>query len=143
MIRLIFHIILLGILAAFVAINMPYTTTINLFGYMLEDVSSVAVVLVSLVIGVLYSFVYYVLSYFRKSGIKRAKKRQEVTKDREKELKEKQKQLESHPAESSAATTQPGGAAAGEGQGEEPLDQAEAAGKKKKGGLFGKRRNKG
>ncbi|MFO7848548.1 MAG: hypothetical protein R6V67_01190, partial [Spirochaetia bacterium] len=90
MLRLILHIVILAVLAVFVAMNVPYKTSINLFGYMFEDISTVAVVLISLIAGVVYSFIYYILSYFRKTGIKRAKRREEKTKDKQKELKEKE-----------------------------------------------------
>ncbi len=98
MMRLIFHLVLLAVVAIFVALNVSYTTSINLFGYMIEHISTVAVVLISLIAGVLYSFIYYALSYIRKSGIQRQKRREEKTKDREKELKEREKQLDSAPA---------------------------------------------
>ncbi|MFW6343435.1 MAG: DUF1049 domain-containing protein [Sediminispirochaetaceae bacterium] len=104
MLRLILHIVLLAVLAVFVAMNVPYKTSINLFGYMFEDISTVAVVLISLIAGVVYSFIYYILSYFRKSGIKRAKKRAEKTKDRQKELKEKENLLKTQTQENGKGT---------------------------------------
>jgi uncharacterized membrane protein len=94
MMRLLFHLILLAVVAIFVALNVSYTTSINLFGYRIAHISTVAVVLISLIAGVLYSFIYYALSYIRKSGVQRAKRREEKTKDREKELKEREKLIE-------------------------------------------------
>jgi cell shape-determining protein MreC len=144
MIRLLLHIAVLAAVAVFVALNVSYTTTINLFGYMLEDVSTVAVVLISLIAGVLYSFIYYVMSYIRKNGLRRAKKRAEKTKDRERELKEKEDLLKksssgSVPAIEDGSGQTDHGAPAADAPEAEPRG-ASGSGEKK--GLF-KRRKKG
>lgn len=93
MIRLVIHILLLAIVVVFVALNVGYTTSINLFGYMFADISTVAVTLVAFILGIIYSFFYYVLNYFNKSGKKKARERSKQTKDKEKELKEKEADL--------------------------------------------------
>lgn len=168
MIRLVFHIILLAVVAVFVALNVPYTTTIDLFGYLIEDVSTVAVVLVSLIAGVVYSFIYYVLNLLRKTGVRRAKKKQQEVKEKEKllagESKKKGKKGQSQtPAGSTgqaASTTASSAAieapAGSEPDGSSPMEQTtadagdaayqDASGKeksgKKKGGLFSKKKKK-
>lgn len=91
MFRLIIHIILLAVVVVFVALNVPYTTSVNLFTYMFEDVSTVAVVLVSFIVGIIYSFLIYLQNYFHQSGKKRQKERRDQTKIKEKELKTKEK----------------------------------------------------
>ena len=93
MIRLVIHILLLAIVVVFVALNVGYTTSINLFGYMFTDISTVAVTLVAFILGIIYSFFYYVLNYFNKSGKKKARERSKQAKDKEKELKEKEAEL--------------------------------------------------
>ena len=93
MIRLVIHIILLAIVVAFVALNVGYTTSINLFGYMFADISTVAVTLVAFIVGIIYSFFYYVLNFFYKSGKKKSRERSKKAKDKEKELKEKEDEL--------------------------------------------------
>jgi len=93
MIRLVIHIILLAIVVAFVALNVGYTTSINLFGYMFTDISTVAVTLVAFIVGIIYSFFYYVLNYFNKSGKQRVRERSKKAKDKEKALKEKEEEL--------------------------------------------------
>lgn len=95
MIRLVIHILLLAIVVVFVALNVGYTTSINLFGYMFEDISTVAVSLIAFIVGIIYSFFYYILNYFNKSGKKKARERTKQTKDKEKELKEKEAELKS------------------------------------------------
>ena len=93
MIRLVIHIILLAIVVAFVALNVGYSTSINLFGYMFSDISTVAVTLVAFIVGIIYSFFYYVLSYFNKSGKQKVRERSKKAKDKEKALKEKEEEL--------------------------------------------------
>jgi uncharacterized integral membrane protein len=93
MIRLVFHIILLGIIAAFVALNVQHTTTINLFSLTYSGVSTATVVLLAFIAGILYSFILYLLHHFRNSGRKKMKERQAQTKSREKELKAKESEL--------------------------------------------------
>ena len=164
MIRLIFHIILLAVLAVFVALNVSYTTTIDLFGYLIEDISTVAVVLVSLIAGVLYSFIYYVLNLLRKSGIRRAKKKQKEVKEKEKlldhESKKKGKGDAASAAEHHAVSSAEGEAAALEAPNssgptaEDGADVSEMTEKElssetdskgkpaKKGGLFSRKKKK-
>ncbi|WP_020614407.1 lipopolysaccharide assembly protein LapA domain-containing protein [Sediminispirochaeta bajacaliforniensis] len=84
MISLIIDILLLIVLAVFVALNVPYTTDVNLFGHVTQGVSSVAVILISIVVGVLFSFFFYLGESMRKS-------RKTKEKRRLKELKEKEK----------------------------------------------------
>jgi uncharacterized integral membrane protein len=93
MIRLIFHIILLGIVAAFVALNVSHTTTVNLFSLQYSNVSTATVVLLAFIAGILYSFILYLLHYFRNSGRKKMKERQQQAKSKEKELKAKESEL--------------------------------------------------
>jgi phosphotransferase system glucose/maltose/N-acetylglucosamine-specific IIC component len=111
MIRLVIHVLLLAIVVVFVALNVGYTTSINLFGYMFTDISTVAVTLIAFIVGIIYSFFYYVLNYFYKSGKKKARERSKQSKDKEKELKEKESELKdtakrSKELPSPAATTQ-------------------------------------
>jgi len=97
MFRIIIHIILLAVVVAFVALNVSYTTSVNFFTYMFEDVSTVAVVLVAFILGIIYSFLIYVQNYFYQSGRKREKERRDKTKTKEKELKTKEKKITAQP----------------------------------------------
>jgi uncharacterized integral membrane protein len=98
-VRLILNILLLVVLVVFIAINMAYRTTVNFFGLMLEDVSVVAVVLVSIVFGIVYSFVTYLINFFVRKRRARLNRRREQTKEKERELKEKEKELALPPSE--------------------------------------------
>lgn len=94
MLRLILNIVLLIILVVFIAINMAYRTSINFFGLVLEDISVVAVVLVSIVFGIIYSFVTYLINYFLRKGRERLRKNREQTKQKERELKERERSID-------------------------------------------------
>ncbi len=93
MLRLIINITTLIILAIFIAINVSYETSINLFGFKYDNISTVAVIIVSLVSGVLYSFVYYLLTYISKSEKLKIRKKGKQAKLKEKELKTKEKNI--------------------------------------------------
>ncbi len=105
MFRIIIHIILLAVVVVFVALNVPYTTSVNLFTYLFEDISTVAVVLVSFIVGIIYSFLIYLQNYFYQSGKKRQKERRDQTRIKEKELKTKEKKIAAPVADSSRAKT--------------------------------------
>jgi uncharacterized integral membrane protein len=86
MIGLVINVLLLLMLAVFVALNVPYSTSVNLFGYIVEQISSVAVILVSFVFGVLFSFFFYLAETMRRSRRLKQKKKSKELKEREKEL---------------------------------------------------------
>ncbi len=94
MIRLIINILTLVVLAVFVAMNVAYKTSINLFGYKYDDISTVAVILIALVAGVLYSFLFYLLTFINKSEKLKIRNKHKNTKLKEKELKDKEKHLD-------------------------------------------------
>jgi len=93
MIRLIINIATLIILAIFIAMNVSYETSINLFGFKYDNISTVAVIIVSIVSGVLYSFVYYLLTFISKSEKLKMRNKGKQAKLKEKELKTKEKNI--------------------------------------------------
>ena len=95
MVRLIFSIIFLIILAVFIAFNAGFTTDVNLFGYKLEGIPMVAVVLLTLVAGVLYSFGLYLIAYFSKRSATKEKERKRKNIEKAKDLKT-QEQTDGH-----------------------------------------------
>ncbi len=94
MIRLILNILTLVILAVFIAMNVSYETSINLFGFKYDNISTVAVIIIALVSGVLYSFVYYLLTYISKSEKLKIRTKNKQAKLKEKELKDKEKNMD-------------------------------------------------
>jgi uncharacterized integral membrane protein len=94
MARIVLSIILLLVLVAIVAFNASYTSDVNLFGYKMTDVPTVAIFMASLVLGVLYSFLLYVMSYFARRKTARLTKQRKIVKDREKKLAARRNELE-------------------------------------------------
>lgn len=93
MIRLIINIATLIVLAIFIAMNVSYETSINLFGFKYDNISTVAVIIISLVSGVLYSFIYYLLTYISKSEKLKTRTLHKQSRLKEKELKNKEKNI--------------------------------------------------
>jgi uncharacterized integral membrane protein len=94
MVRIILSIIFIVIIVLFVSFNVRNTTSIGMFGRSFDEVSVVSVALISFVIGILYSFIFYVASYFSKIRKGRLKAHEQQTKIKGKEIKEKEKQLD-------------------------------------------------
>ena len=94
MIRLIANIVFFVVLAVFVAMNTKFTTQVNLFGFKMEDVSSVAIILIAMAVGVVYSFSFYLTNYFVKRSKTRQKGRKMLNTQKSKELNEREKLLE-------------------------------------------------
>ena len=93
MVRLVFSIVFLIILAVFIAFNAQFSTDVNLFGYKLEAVPTVAVVLLTLVTGVLYSFGLYLIAYFSKRRSQKEKNKKRKNEEKEKALKTQEKEI--------------------------------------------------
>lgn len=94
MVRLIVHILLLVVLAVFIGYNIPYRTTVNLFGMKVEEVSVIVVILLSIVAGVVYSFLTYFLHYLARLRRGRQKERAFQTKQKERELRERERDID-------------------------------------------------
>ena len=94
MIRLIFNVIFLIVIAIFIAWNIPYATTINLFGRVLEEVSIIVVIILSLVAGVLYSLIFYLISHVSSIDRERLRERLVITKQKEKDLDNREKYIQ-------------------------------------------------
>jgi uncharacterized integral membrane protein len=94
MARIILSIIFIIVIVLFVSFNVRNTTSLSLFGKPIEDVSVVSVALISFVVGILYSFVFYAASYFSKQRRGRIKAQEQLTRIKGKEIKEREKKLE-------------------------------------------------
>lgn len=106
--RLILSVVMLALLAVVVAYNASSETAIALPGVQLENVSVVALALLSFVFGVVYSFLLYLFARLDRRRKERLKKmdrkladkkgvledREDELKDREGELKSREKQVE-------------------------------------------------
>ncbi len=87
MIRLVVHIVLLIILAVFISFNAPYRTSVNLFGLkQVDNISVIVVILLSVVLGVLYSFFVYLSSAVVRARRGRMLEREVLTRQQAQEL---------------------------------------------------------
>ena len=125
MVRLIINIVFLVILAVFIALNAPYKTSVNIFGFKVEDVSVVAVIIVTLVIGVVYSFFFYASNYLVKMRKQKLKARDQSSKELARELQGKEEDRKAAEAETDAGKADDRGTAAqksrsGKGSGKLP-----------------------
>ena len=93
MFRLVLSIVLLAILAVFIAFNAKFKTDINFFGYMMDDIAVVSVVLLTLAAGVMYSFGLYLVAHFSKRRLKKGKLLHKQYREKEKALQEQAKAL--------------------------------------------------
>ncbi len=94
MIRLVVHILLLIVLAIFISFNVSNQTTINLFGRQFEGVSVIVVVLLSVVLGILYSFLIYLTGAVVRARRGRERDRAILTRQKEQELLEREQGLD-------------------------------------------------
>ncbi|MFP4614133.1 MAG: hypothetical protein ACLFM5_12130, partial [Spirochaetaceae bacterium] len=156
--RIIFSAVLLIVLAVLVVLNLESTTSVNLFGRQLEDISVVAIGLVSFVAGVVYSFIIYVGNYLARARRDRLSRRERTVKEKEKAGKAEKKQARKVIAASGEAAgevmtnTAAGGqgvaAGTSDARGEHAAHGTGAGGgdtdssKKKSGGLFGRKKRK-
>ena len=112
------------------------TTDVSLFGYKLSAIPTVAVVLLTLVAGVLYSFGLYLIAYFSKRRANKEKELKRKNTERAKELKSQEEELEA--AKASLPPAKGSNAAA-------PGGRVIAQTKKKKGGglsIFGRKKRR-
>ena len=98
--RIIFSILSLIALAVIIVMNVGAQSDFNLLGWQLEAVPVTAIAIASFVLGVLYSFIFYLASYLAKGRRERlAAKRQKLKtqeqqiKTRDADFKQREKQV--------------------------------------------------
>lgn len=99
--RIIFSIISLVVLAVILVMNAGTTAAFNLFGRQFENVPVVVIAILSFVLGSIYSFVFYISSYFarvRREKLamqkERLKSQEQSMKSKDETLKAREKQME-------------------------------------------------
>jgi uncharacterized integral membrane protein len=90
-VRLIVTLILLVILAVFIGLNIPYRTTVDIFGWRLEDAPSIIVIFASLALGIVLSLAVYVSANLAKRRTKSLRARVTAAQERELELAKREK----------------------------------------------------
>ena len=93
MARIIFSIIFLVALAILIVMNVGSSTSVNVFGWKVEELSVTVVAIVSFVAGVIYSFVFYLISYLERGRKDRLAKRKQKLKNQELELKTREQEV--------------------------------------------------
>jgi len=94
MVRLIISVVIIVVLAVLLAFNATFMTPVNLFGYRIESVPTIAVAIAGFVLGLLYSFVLYLMRFLAKRRSTSIRSKDRDVREREQELKEKEKHLE-------------------------------------------------
>jgi uncharacterized integral membrane protein len=89
MIRIILSIVSLLVLSFIIVLNIQYKTSFSLFFRVYEDIPVVVIAFLSFVLGIIYSFGYYVYGRIRKAGSEKIRRKKEELKVKEKELKGK------------------------------------------------------
>ena len=137
MARLIVNIFFLVVLAVFIAMNVTNVTAINLFGKVIPEISVVAVILLSIVLGVIYSFLFYLTNYLHRIRKERIREQETSSREKEKELKKREKDMDKVLKEKTAPEQEPAFFP-------DPLEgsgQSQLSGQKKKAGIFGRKKN--
>lgn len=111
--RIIFSIISLVVLAIIMVMNAGTTAAFNLFGWQFENVPVVVIAILAFVVGSLYSFVFYITSYFARARREklamqkeRLKNQEQSMKTKDETLKAREKQMEALASAASQAPRQ-------------------------------------
>ncbi len=94
MARLIITLGLLVILALFIGLNFSYRTTVNVFGWKLQDAPSIIVILASFIAGILLSLSLYFLRFLSKRSRRRLQERIDAARKKEEELAGRERTLQ-------------------------------------------------
>ncbi len=93
MARIIFSVIFLVALVILIVMNVGASTSVNIFGWKIDELSVTVVGLVSFVAGVIYSFIFYLMSYLERGRRDRLAKRKKKLKDQAAELKTREREM--------------------------------------------------
>ena len=93
MFRIIVTVIFLIAITILIVMNVGSTSDVNVFGWKLEQLSVAVVAIVSFVAGVIYSFVFYLISYLERGRRERLAKRKKKLKDQATDLKNREQEV--------------------------------------------------
>jgi uncharacterized integral membrane protein len=93
MARIIITVIFLIAIAILIILNIGSGAPVNLFGWKVEEMPVSVVAIISFVAGVLYSFIFYLMSYIERGRRDRLAKRKMRLRNQEAELKTRQQEV--------------------------------------------------
>lgn len=137
--RIIFSILSLVALAVVIVMNAGASTDFNLLGWQIESVPVTVIAIGSFVLGVLYSFLFYVANYLAKGRRERLAARRQKIKTQEQEIRSKDASLKKREKSVTALAESTAKAAAASPSGAPMIaaPQADEAGRDGKPGLLG------
>lgn len=94
MFRIIITVVFLIAFAVLIVLNIGATADVNVFGWKTEALSVPVVAIVSFVAGVVYSFVFYLLSYLERGRRERLEKKKKKLKTQAAELKTREQEVD-------------------------------------------------
>jgi uncharacterized integral membrane protein len=148
--RIVFSIVSLIVLTIVIVMNIGTVTSFNLFGWQFEDVPVIVIAIVAFVTGAVYSFIFYITSYFARSRREklamqkqRLKSQEQQIKDKDATLKAREKQVEAVASSGQQRALPPGtgraGSAGADPFGARKVGSASTSGSREAGGS-GRRR---
>lgn len=93
MARIIITVIFLLAIAILIILNIGANAAVNVFGWKVEEMPVSVVAIVSFVAGVLYSFIFYLMSYIERGRRERMDKKKQRLKSQEAELKSREQEV--------------------------------------------------
>lgn len=93
MVWVIVNVIFLLIVGILMILNAGNPAELNFFGLINKDITTVGVLIVGFLSGVIYSFAMYLVNHFRKLGVSIFKKKKEKVKRLETDVKEKEREV--------------------------------------------------
>jgi uncharacterized integral membrane protein len=93
MARIIFSVVFLVAVAILIVMNIGSSAPVNVFGWKIDELSVTVVALVSFVAGVIYSFVFYLISYLERGRRDRLTRRKKKLQDQAAELKTREQEV--------------------------------------------------
>jgi len=94
MFRIIITVVFLIAIAVLIVLNIGATADVNVFGWKTEALSVPVVAIVSFVAGVVYSFIFYLLSYLERGRRERLEKKKKKLKSQAAELKSREQEAD-------------------------------------------------
>lgn len=100
MARIIITVIFLIAIAVLIILNIGSNAPVNVFGWKVQEMPVSVVAIVSFVAGVVYSFIFYLVSYIERGRRERLERKKKRLKSQEAELKSREQEVDELAAQS-------------------------------------------